>query len=59
MADGPVGDECRDLKGFSVRVERSPHPKCDRCWNLRPDVGEDQEHPELCRRCAKVVASLS
>ena len=26
-------------------------PKCGRCWHLRPDVGSDSEHPDLCNRC--------
>ncbi len=26
-------------------------PKCGRCWHLRPDVGSDSEHPDLCDRC--------
>ena len=34
---------------------RSPHPKCERCWNLRKTVGRDQAHPTLCDRCATVL----
>jgi isoleucyl-tRNA synthetase len=30
--------------------------KCPRCWNWRDDVGFDPAHPELCARCARVVA---
>ncbi len=40
-------------------VVRSPHPKCARCWNLRPTVGKDARFPDLCDRCAAVVASGS
>ncbi len=32
-------------------VTPSTQPKCVRCWNLRPDVGSDPRHPELCARC--------
>ena len=39
-------------------VRRSDFPKCERCWNLRPTVGQDVEHPTLCERCARVVRSL-
>ncbi|MEH7382449.1 isoleucine--tRNA ligase [Bacillus sp. JJ1533] len=28
---------------------------CDRCWVVTPTVGEDQDHPTLCSRCAAVV----
>jgi isoleucyl-tRNA synthetase len=43
---------------FVARAERSPHPKCERCWNLRPTVGQSAAHPTLCARCVAVVASL-
>ncbi len=29
----------------------SPHPKCERCWHYRVDVGSDTAHPEICGRC--------
>ncbi len=32
--------------------------KCPRCWNLR-ELGTDPEHPEVCGRCAGVLASLA
>lgn len=28
-----------------------PHPKCDRCWHYRADVGSHPDHPTLCGRC--------
>jgi isoleucyl-tRNA synthetase len=56
LADGPVGPECADVKGLSVKVEKSPHPKCERCWNLRPDVGRVAAHPTLCGRCVSSLA---
>jgi isoleucyl-tRNA synthetase len=39
----------------SVNVTRSAHPKCERCWHYRADVGADSAHPVLCGRC---VANL-
>ena len=41
-----------------ITAARSPHPKCERCWNLRPSVGLDPTHPTLCDRCARVVMLL-
>jgi isoleucyl-tRNA synthetase len=38
-----------------VRVTRSAHPKCARCWHYRSDVGTEPAHPALCARC---VANL-
>ena len=42
-----------------VSASRSPHPKCERCWNLRPTVGQDPDYPALCDRCARVMRALS
>jgi len=39
----------------AVRVQRSPHRKCERCWHYRADVGAEARHPVLCGRC---VANL-
>lgn len=29
----------------------STHPKCERCWHHRQDVGSNPAHAELCGRC--------
>jgi len=36
---------------WGIRVRRSDHVKCVRCWHHRADVGTDAGHPELCGRC--------
>ena len=36
---------------ISILVERSPHPKCARCWHYRADVGSNPEHATICGRC--------
>jgi len=43
------------VPGLRVRVERAPGEKCPRCWNIRA-LGQDPRHPDLCERCAGVVA---
>jgi len=40
----------------SAQVIRTSRQKCARCWRYRQDVGVDPAHPELCGRCAEVVA---
>jgi isoleucyl-tRNA synthetase len=42
---------------FTAAASRSEHPKCERCWNLRPTVGRSREHPTLCERCVAVIAA--
>jgi len=44
---------------FAVRVSRAPGGKCQRCWNYSIHVGQDRDHPELCRRCADVVREIA
>jgi isoleucyl-tRNA synthetase len=43
------------LPGLRVRVERAAGEKCPRCWNIRR-LGEDARHPDVCSRCAGVLA---
>ncbi len=45
-----------DKTGFAVAAAAGE--KCERCWNYRESVGEDQDHPTLCSRCAAIVAGL-
>jgi len=39
------------LPDVSIKVDPSSHPKCERCWHYRADVGRNAEHPALCGRC--------
>jgi isoleucyl-tRNA synthetase len=39
-----------------IEARPSAAPKCERCWHRRPEVGENGEHPGLCRRCVENVA---
>ncbi len=43
-------------RSLYISVDRSEHPKCARCWNLRPTVGASENHPDLCRRCCEAVS---
>ncbi|WP_188205740.1 isoleucine--tRNA ligase [Alkalibacillus aidingensis] len=40
----------------SVAVEKHDGEKCQRCWVSSHSIGANEEHPELCSRCASVVA---
>ncbi|HYP67854.1 MAG TPA: class I tRNA ligase family protein, partial [Thiobacillaceae bacterium] len=43
----------RAPEGSPVLVDVTPstHPKCERCWHYRDDVGAQPDHPTLCGRC--------
>ncbi len=45
-------------KHMAVEVEVADGEKCERCWIVTPEVGQSQEHPTLCKRCAAVVETL-
>jgi isoleucyl-tRNA synthetase len=36
---------------FFVEAVPASGKKCERCWHVREDVGENPEYPELCDRC--------
>jgi isoleucyl-tRNA synthetase len=40
-------------------VEKTPYPRCERCWRHKPTVGLDPIHPTLCDRCAAVLSELA
>ena len=44
-----------EIKELKVEVLNSPHPKCERCWHHRADVGSFIQHPQLCGRCVENV----
>jgi isoleucyl-tRNA synthetase len=36
---------------LSITVLPTQHPKCERCWHWRADVGADAAHGPICGRC--------
>jgi Isoleucyl-tRNA synthetase (EC 6.1.1.5) len=49
----PSGQETK-----TVLVEKATGNKCERCWKILPEVGENPAHPDACHRCATVVETL-
>ncbi|MBA4537591.1 isoleucine--tRNA ligase [Bacillus aquiflavi] len=43
------------LDHAAVVVSKAEGETCARCWVVTPHVGQDQDHPTLCPRCATVV----
>jgi len=41
--------------GIAIEVIQAEGNKCDRCWNVRLDVGTQPAHPTLCGRCVEAV----
>jgi isoleucyl-tRNA synthetase len=41
----------------TIVVSHAPGEVCPRCRMTREDIGIDKDYPELCGRCAKIVAA--
>jgi isoleucyl-tRNA synthetase len=39
----------------TVVAQKSSYEKCQRCWNYWPSVGQNNDYPDLCKRCVEVV----
>lgn len=46
-----------EVEGVAVQVGRAPGNRCDRCWRVLPEVGQ-QATADLCARCMDVVQTL-
>ncbi len=44
--------------GLDIRVERARGEKCNRCWAYSSQVGEEEQYPGVCRRCAAVLRGI-
>ena len=55
VVTGTCDENPCDVEGLGVSVAVAEGAKCERCWKYSDDVGADNEHPTLCRRCAEVV----
>jgi isoleucyl-tRNA synthetase len=55
LTRAPAGTESQEVEGLWVQVEPAAGEKCVRCWFRYPGVGEDPQHPQVCRRCREVL----
>lgn len=46
-----------DVPGLAVGVSRVAGLKCSRCWMYNEKVGQDDNHPDVCFRCATVLGT--
>ncbi len=49
------GYEGEEFPGVTVSVSAASSPKCVRCWTHSEDIGESDDHPELCPRCVSAI----
>ena len=48
--------EAKQIPGLKILVERAEGKKCERCWHISTSVGEDKNHPAICKRCVEVLS---
>ena len=57
LADAPEDAEASEvIEGLSVKIEAASGHKCARCWKYSETVGADADYPDVCERCAAVLA---
>ncbi len=60
ISDAPAANGAftlADVPGVAVLVNPAEGGKCERCWQVLPEVGSHPHHPTLCNRCANVVGA--
>ncbi|KAB2337438.1 isoleucine--tRNA ligase [Cytobacillus depressus] len=55
LEDAP--DHAHKFENTAIVVSKADGETCDRCWIVTPEVGQVEEYPTLCPRCADVVKS--
>lgn len=57
LANAPAeAEKSEGLEDVAVVIEQATGHKCARCWKYSDTVGADENQPDLCARCAKVLA---
>ncbi|HPF45674.1 MAG: isoleucine--tRNA ligase [Alphaproteobacteria bacterium] len=60
ILDGAPDEAFRmeDTPGIAVISQLSEGNKCERCWQVLPEVGQINNHEDICQRCADAVEAL-
>ncbi|MEQ4504244.1 isoleucine--tRNA ligase, partial [Pseudomonas sp.] len=56
LLSAPADAVVTEVAGLKLKVLKSSHAKCARCWHHREDVGVNPEHPEICGRCVDNIS---
>ena len=57
FAAAPADAVVTDVAGLKLKVVKSSHAKCARCWHFVEDVGANPAHPEICGRCVTNITT--
>ena len=54
--DAPAGAfQLDEVPGIGVVIDMAAGEKCERCWQVLPEVGASSEHGDICARCGDAV----
>ena len=42
----------------SIEIAKTRGFKCERCWHYEIEMSKNQQHPNICKRCEKVVLAI-
>lgn len=54
-----TGEFSTQIEGLTITINKADGQKCERCWTYNTTVGQCEEHPTLCKRCADVLMHSS
>jgi len=55
LSDKP--DDAKEIdSSLAIKVSKSDHQKCVRCWHHRPEIGQNKAYEDLCGRCIENVS---
>jgi isoleucyl-tRNA synthetase len=44
-----------EVEGLKVKVTKTKHIKCQRCWHHTEDIGSNENHISICNRCIQNI----
>ena len=56
--DTKAPETAQTFEKLTIEVTSATGETCERCWIVTEEVGADQDHPTLCKRCASVVKNM-
>jgi isoleucyl-tRNA synthetase len=51
VTNAPEHAQCTEIEGLWLSVAPAEGVKCERCWHVTTDIGNNDEHPTICGRC--------
>ncbi len=51
VTEAPADASITEVDGLWLSVSTANGHKCERCWHVTEDIGDNETHPTLCGRC--------